>query len=163
MNAKNIIIFVLIVTGLFGLMWMGKTNQPDTVGASENQIKSALTAEERFYDFGSISMAKGIVSKSFEVSNNTAKDIVVSSVSTSCMCTKANIIAANGTVKGPFGMGSSPKIDQVLKPGEKIQIEAVFNPAAHGPAGVGPIDRFVYVSDDAGGTMQFEIKALVKP
>jgi len=41
---------------------------------------------------------------------------------------------------------------QEVKPGEKAIVTAIFDPAYHGPQGVGPITRFVSVETNARGT-----------
>ena len=61
------------------------------------------------------------------------------------------------------GMGYVPPANELIKAGESRTIRVVYNPNAHGPAGVGRIDRFVTLTDEAGGALQLEIKALVTP
>lgn len=168
MKNKTIITVVLIVVGLFGLMLWGRAVQKSVSGNTGEvfaDVKSALTVSETLYDFGTISMANGNVNKIFKITNLTDKDINLKTVNTSCMCTSAYIENANGE-KGPFGMpgmGFVPPADEVIKAGESIDIKVVYNPNAHGPAGVGSIDRFVYLTDVSGGTLQLEIKAVVTP
>ena len=164
---KNILIIVLIVAGLFGLMLWGKSIQkPDSHVHAENPgEKSALASAETLYDFGAISMKSGKVNKIFIVNNPTDKDIVVREVTTSCMCTNAYIEKGDSEI-GPFGMvGMSyvPPANETIKAGGSMDLKVVYDPNAHGPSGVGSIDRLVYVSDNDGGTLQFEIKAVVTP
>ncbi len=109
-------------------------------------------------------MAKGNVNHIFAITNLTNKDIVVSDITTSCMCTSAYIVDGNSK-QGPFGMvgmGYVPKANLLIKAGETKNIDVVYDPNAHGPAGVGLIDRFVYLSGVEGAT-QLEIKAVVTP
>ena len=61
------------------------------------------------------------------------------------------------------GMGFAPKANMLVKAGETRNIDVVYDPNAHGPAGVGFIDRFVNLTDTNGGTLQLEIKAVVTP
>ena len=62
------------------------------------------------------------------------------------------------------GHGSPvPTINEELPAGQEAQIEVVFDPAAHGPAGVGPISRNVFVETTDGKKLVFEIKAQVTP
>jgi len=129
-------------------------------------VQSALVAPETFYDFGTISMKDGLVNKEFTVTNPTTDDITVSTILTSCMCTSAYVVKADGSLKGPFkmpGMGYVPPANEVIKTGESRIIRVVYDPNAHGPAGVGRIDRFVTLTDAEGGTLQLEIQALVTP
>ncbi|KKQ76787.1 MAG: hypothetical protein UT61_C0011G0018 [Candidatus Woesebacteria bacterium GW2011_GWA1_39_8] len=161
---KIIIIVTLIVVGIIGLMIWGKSAQ-NTVEADTGAI-SNLTYSEKLYDFGTISMKNGLVTKDFTVTNNTDKDIVIPSLVTSCMCTKAYFVKPDGSIKGPFGMpsmGFVPPLNETIKVGESRVVRAVYDPNAHGPAGVGPIDRFLILTDAAGGKLQLEIKAMVTP
>ena len=166
MNQKAIIIGAIIVLGLVGLMWWGRSNQAAGPSESSNGGKSSLVASEALYDFGTISMANGTVSKVFKVTNPTDKDIILSNIVTSCMCTTAYIEKA-GREKGPFGMpghgGLTARANEVIKAGESLDIKVVYDPNAHGPAGVGPVDRFVELTEANGGTTQLEIKAVVTP
>lgn len=164
MNKKNVMIFFLVLAGLFGLMWWGRGSQSPTGSLAGN--KSQLSAAKTLYDFGTISMSDGKVSRVFRVINPTDREILVSDLTTSCMCTAAYILKDDGQRKGPFGMpgmGYVPKADETIGAGETREIEVVYDPNAHGPAGVGLIDRFVYLRDTSGGTLQLEIKARVTP
>ena len=117
---KNIITFTVILVGLLALMWWGKPAQTLTsVPDSNTGDGNALTATEKLYDFGTISMADGKVSKIFQVTNPTAKDINLESVVTSCMCTEVELKAGDRTA-GPFGMqghGLTRSANLVVKPG----------------------------------------------
>src|SRR3989338_2283647 len=159
---------IFVLAGLF--IWgaagrAGTTASVEGAPGAASDVKSALTAPETFYDFGTISMKNWNVTKEFSITNPTNEDITVKTVLTSCMCTTAFISGA-GSVKGPFsmpGMGYVPPANETIKPGESRIIRVVYDPNAHGPAGVGQIDRFVTLTDASGGTLQFEIKALVTP
>lgn len=164
----NILAVVLVFAGLF--VWGyyakkgGSVASIQGVGDSNNS-ESQLIASETMYDFGTISMKDGNVTKKFTITNPAAQDIVVKTILTSCMCTTAYIESPSGE-KGPFGMagmGHVPPVDEIIKAGESRVVRAVFDPNAHGPAGVGRIDRFITLTDDSGGTLQLEIKALVTP
>lgn len=119
---------------------------------------------EPAFDFGTISMAAGNVSHSFRIKNSGADAVAINKIYTSCMCTSASLIV--GDLKlGPFGMaghGFIPKINRALAPGEEASLEIVFDPAAHGPAGVGTIQRVIYLETSAG-RQTLEITANVTP
>lgn len=174
MESKIISISAVVLLILFGLFVWGYSNNGNESTAAAVQgapgasstTKGALTASEVFYDFGTISMRDGDVVKEFTVTNPTGEDIFVKTVLTSCMCTSAFIAKSDGSLKGPFkmpGMGYIPPADELIKAGESRAVRVVYNPNAHGPAGVGQIDRFVTLTDESGGTLQLEIKALVTP
>jgi len=169
MKNKTIAGILITILGIAGLMWWGRSAQSRvSADPSPNSSLStnALQALETLYDFGTISMKNGLVEHSFRVTNSSDKDIYVKKVNTSCMCTSAYMESADGEEKGPFGMEGMnyvPPANETIKVGESRDIRVVYDPNAHGPAGVGVIDRFVYLTDASGNTLQFEIKAVVTP
>jgi len=124
-----------------------------------------LAALETQYDFGSISMAKGNVQHTFKIKNTGNEPVFVEKMYTSCMCTTA--ILLKGEKKfGPFGMPGHvaiPKINVVLEPGEEVSVDTVFDPNAHGPAGVGKIERVVILENSAGEPVELGFSAYVTP
>ncbi|HIH51951.1 MAG TPA: DUF1573 domain-containing protein [Nanoarchaeota archaeon] len=165
---KNIILVLVVVLFFVGLAYFGKVAQKATPIASgtEKVGNGSLSADEKFYDFGSISMKNGKVSRLFKVSNLTDEDVFLERVTTSCMCTVAYVINGEDK-KGPFGMaghgGAVLKVNDTIKAGETREIEVVFDPNAHGPAGVGLIDRIITLADKNGEELNLEIKAVVTP
>lgn len=125
----------------------------------------ALASVSPFFDFGKISMAAGNVSHRYWIKNAGAAALTITSISTSCMCTVATLITNAGT-KGPFGMtghGVTPRLKELLAPGETAQVEVVFDPAAHGPAGIGRTERIVTIGNDGGLPLELRFSALVTP
>jgi hypothetical protein len=168
---KNITIILVSIAFIGLLLWSGYKNSSSTAsvqGVTSTGKTSALTVTNgaAVYDFGTISMKNDTVTTEFTVTNQTNETILVPSLVTSCMCTKAFIVSPDGSTKGPFGMsgmGHVPPADETIVPGESRIIRVVYDPNAHGPAGVGKIDRFITLTDAAGGTLTLEIKALVTP
>src|SRR3989344_5760911 len=145
---ETVVVIAISVVGLAGLMWWGSSTEQ--IAASGAAPQGTLTAPEKFYDFGTISMKDGDVTKDFTVINSSDKDVFVPTLITSCMCTSAFIVEPDGTVKGPFkmpGMGYVPRANETIKAGESRLIRVVYDPNAHGPAGVGPIDRIATLTD----------------
>lgn len=172
MESKTIGIISVVLLIFFGLFIWGYSGKGGTSASIQgapgaaSTTKGSLTAKDVLYDFGTISMKNGNVTKEFTVTNPTDSDIFVSTVLTSCMCTSAFIVLSDGSIKGPFkmpGMGYVPPANELIKAGESRIIRVVYDPNAHGPAGVGRIDRFITLTDANGGTLQLEIQALVTP
>lgn len=173
MESKTISIISIILLIFLGLFIWGYSSKGVSTTASvqgapgaASNAESVLISPEVFYDFGTISMKNGNVTKEFTVTNPTNADLMVPTLVTSCMCTTAFIVEPDGGLKGPFkmpGMGYVPPANELIKAGESRIIRVVYDPNAHGPAGVGRIDRFVTLTDASGGILQFEIKALVTP
>jgi len=113
---------------------------------------SELVSEEKSFDFGLVSMAKGKVEHSFKLKNSGDSQIKITKIYTSCMCTEATLINETSR-KGPFGMpgrgGPSSQIDEVVNPGKEINIDVLVDPAAHGPQGTGPAKKIVYIETDS--------------
>jgi len=171
MKTKTIISVLVVILFIAGLYIWGYSIKGGPAGSvqgtsTSNVSKGFLAVSEKLYDFGAIKINNGNVETKFKITNPTDKDINLESITTSCMCTVAYIESVNGE-KGPFGMvghgGPVSKADEVIKAGESRNIRVVYDPLAHGPAGVGQIDRFIYLTDDSGSTLQLEIKATVTP
>lgn len=155
---------VVVLLGVF--LFFSSSPTAGNQSTNTSSVKSSvLQASEQAFDFGTISMAKGKVIKNFKIKNPTDQPVVLRKLYTSCMCTSASV-SAGGVRKGPFGMpghGSVPTIGVTVGGGEEAEIEVIFDPAAHGPAGVGPIARNVFVETTDGGKLALEIKANVTP
>ncbi|MCL4405574.1 DUF1573 domain-containing protein [Patescibacteria group bacterium] len=164
MNKKVIIVILIIAFALVGLVMWSYSRVGESTQVQLN-TPSQLTVSETLYDFGALSMANGKVDHLFHITNPTDKDISINNIQTSCMCTTAYFV--NGTSKdGPFGMpgmGGSTAANETIPAHGTKDVDVVYDPAAHGPAGVGNIDRFIYISQTNGGTLQLEIKAVVTP
>lgn len=160
------IIFILSFAVLIGAgLWYAKGVSLKSQEQSAAVATSVLEINEPSYDFGEISMAKGVVGKEFKIKNPSANSVEIESIYTSCMCTEATL-EVGGKKFGPYGMpghGFGPKVRQTIGAGEEVSILVEFDPAAHGPAGVGPIQRAVAVETKDGARLELEISALVKP
>lgn len=160
---KRILIIIAVVVVLGGLVWIARPGSPNT---PIKQSNSTLTVEEaNNYSFGTISMAEGSVSHEFKIKNTGSEAVVIKKLYTSCMCTTTTI-GVNGKQFGPFGMvgmGYIPAINQTINPGEEATVKAIFDPAAHGPAGVGHIERVITLENNAGEPIELHFTAVVTP
>jgi len=169
-TTKTIIGAIAALVILSGLTWVLKPSLFQRSGSAENQpaTSGVIGATEDFFDFGTISMSAGKVMRKFTLKNSSDAPVRVTKLFTSCMCTQASIATQNDR-RGPFGMqghgGSIPKINLEIKPGETAEVEAVFDPAAHGPAGIGKVRRVVYVETDSSEApeIQLSFEANVTP
>ena len=158
------ILLGFIVLVIAGLVWFGGSGTK-TPAIIDGAYAGTLIAKESKYDFGTVSMAKGLVSKEFTLENQSKDSVKIGEVSTSCMCTEAELKVGDKTA-GPFGMpghGGAPKANLIVKPGEKLVVKTIFDPAAHGPAGVGKIIREIYLEEGAGQPLILRFSANVTP
>ena len=146
-----------------GLVYLGTVNKSAPSAAASG--KSSLAASILSYDFGTVSMAAGKVSTMFNISNPTDQSIVISRFFSSCMCTSASARIGDRSY-GPFGMqghGVIPFINATVQPGETVPFQVTFDPAAHGPAGIGRIVRNVFIDSSNGDRLTLTISATVTP
>ena len=142
--AGTILLIVVLISSKTG------SQQDQIVPTSSGKLE---ITEERF-DFGTISMADGNVSYAFTVKNVGPEEVILSKLFTSCMCTKATLKIGDKKF-GPFGMPSHvaiPTIRAILSPQETAEVEAVFDPNAHGPDATGPIKRVITITSNNGGS-----------
>jgi hypothetical protein len=160
---RKVILWTIAIVAFFGLLIV--ISKPDR-SLSENPKGGKLAAVQTAYDFGAISMKDGKVKHIYEIKNASDKPLIITKLYTSCMCTTVELTA--GTEKaGPFSMqghgGTIPDIEVPLQPGQTAQVKAVFDPAAHGSAGVGDIKRSVFVSSQDNTNFELTFKAKVRP
>lgn len=170
-QSKTTLLIIALSLFLGGGLILWSYNTAGKSGrAPGDEIESGqgqLSVTEPTYDFGEVSMAKGLVNHEFVLSNNSSAPVKVGAVETSCMCTTAYLkVGENGREVGPFGMaghgGLKNSANLIVPLGEKLIVRAVFDPAAHGPAGVGPVERQI-ILEVGGSPLTLNFKALVKP
>ncbi len=155
MTEKKIIIALILVTTLLlvgGVFFLSK-------GETSN---AKATIDQKTFDWGTINMNNGNVNKTFTIKNIGTEVLKLTKVKTSCHCTKASVII-NGAASPSFGMNTvSPWVGEV-PPNSEAQLNIVFDPAYHGPNGVGPITRYISVStnDPNNSTLEFTLTANV--
>ena len=158
---KNLVIFILIIAVLIVGLFLWKGNKSSTKGAPatfQGTTEASVTEPIPAYDFGLVSMAKGNVGHDFAITNTTDSDITINQAETSCMCTEAFLKLPDGKEVGPYGMSGHGfnRLNAVIKSGEIITVRVIFDPTAHGPAGIGKIERAVTLYSGRGPiTMQF--------
>ena len=136
-----------------------------TAAATAAPSAGPLTARAANFDFGTVSMAAGKVDHRYWFRNDSTAPVLVKRIYTSCMCTTATLVKSTRIV-GTYGMpghGVLPDVNASFAPGEAAYVDVVFDPAAHGPAGLGHTERVVSVESDAGQRLQLAFVVNVKP
>ena len=110
-------------------------------------------------------MAAGNVTHRFSIKNANAAPVVIRKISTSCMCTTAQLVKGGRklAIYGMPGHGYVPNLDEPIAPNEQAMVEVVFDPAAHGPAGIGRVERLVTIYTGAAQPLELSFNALVAP
>lgn len=174
-NKKYFVVSAVIALGLAGMIFAAMPDAdapkpsasvtPRSGAAVIPGSGTALTSREPSFNFGTVSMASGKVTHRYRIANDSADPIVIRKLYTSCMCTTASLLKGVQEF-GPFGMpGHSPipAINQTLAPRESAYVDVVFDPAAHGPAGIGPIERVVTIENSARQPLELAFSAHVTP
>lgn len=150
MSKKVIYILVAtIVLMVFGVYFMsqGKNTVVDSALAKV-EVKDAQILPET-YDIGKVLMKNGIVTREYQIKNNSQNVLRIKNIVTSCMCTKAQVVLGNRMTRR-YGMemagAKNPNVNFDIPGNSTATLVVRFDPAAHGIQGVGPIDRSVYLT-----------------
>ena len=163
MNDKKIIIGIILFTVLLlvgGIVLLsGSGSTSATITTSQN---AKATVDQRNFDWGQINMKGGNVSKTFTIKNTGTDTLKLTKIKTSCHCTKAQG-KINNTSSPYFGMNNVLSWIGEVSPGQEAQLEVIFDPAYHGPQGVGPINRLVAVetNDKSNSRIEFSLTGTV--
>lgn len=159
-NKKKIII-PLVVFGALVLAGCTSTGDnkadPKTKDSGKIEAMGALSGE-----WGDINIQGGNAEKEFKFKNIGEEPLVLKGALTSCMCTNAVIELPDGSRSPEFGMHTKVEWAHAIQPGEEFTVDIEFDPLAHGPNGVGPISRAVYLfssSKENGEVAQLDEKS----
>lgn len=154
----------VLIIGLGVLLFVAQPDEHDRMVGTGGE-HNILQPDRELHDFGTISMKDGLVSSVFKIKNTQPEPLRLTKLYTSCMCTKAKLLIS-GKSEGPFGMighGIIPTFNQTIEPNTEAEIEVVFDPNAHGPSGVGLIQREIVLEGSGGKLVTLQIKANVTP
>lgn len=155
---KNILLIIVTIILIGGglVIFSGNINRAQ----EKNEIaqsSSILSSDKRVYDFGEIDILGGTVETEFALTNEGSEDVVITSGTTSCGCTTAEI----GGIE--FGMHENMSKKVTILAGETKNLKVIYDPMAHGLSGVGLAQRSVFLKTNSTATPELEvrIKALV--
>ncbi|MCR4314294.1 MAG: DUF1573 domain-containing protein [Candidatus Uhrbacteria bacterium] len=124
-------------------------------------INGELTISESSWDLGDIRMADGMNTKSVSITNKTSSPITLTKMETSCMCTTAQVVHADGSKSGLKGMpghgGGSANLSETIQAGETATLFVNFDPNAHGPEAIGPITRNVMMTTNSQAQPEIQL------
>ncbi|HKZ35790.1 MAG TPA: DUF1573 domain-containing protein [Patescibacteria group bacterium] len=157
---KLIVGFVLLTAVIIGggSYLIAKTSAPQL--AADQAAQANVT--ETSFDWGTIGINDGIVEKTFTITNNGAGPLKLAGVVTSCMCTTAQVKTSD-SLSPAFGMHQKSSWSEQVEPGQSADLIVAFDPAFHGPSGVGAITRIVTVdtNDASQPQLSFTLTANV--
>lgn len=165
---KDTKILLGIIVGFVILLVVGVYFLTKGVKEDENipyQDVAGIATTPESYDLENVPIKGGVVTKEYEIKNTTDKVIKIKKIATSCMCTTASVeIGSKKT--GFFGMemqgDKNAPINLEMAANETGRVIVNFDPAAHGPSGVGPFDRIVWLTfSDPGGVKELKFNGTV--
>lgn len=151
---------VLLTISLLGT---GACSEARTVSESM-PTESSLRADREDHEFGRILIDGGKVETLFTIVNESLDEVRLLSVATSCGCTEAVAEFADGSTVGSFELpidGQENHAGRKVGVGESFKVRVVFDPAAHGPNGVGELMREIILATQGGGETRLTITANV--
>jgi rhodanese-related sulfurtransferase len=118
-----------------------------------------ITSDSLIHDWGDINIQGGDVSHVFQFSNDSEESLYLKGAATSCMCTTAIYRLPDGSASPVFGMHNNP-VDwsAEIEPGVSFEVEATFDPMAHGPDAIGVIQRSVTLATSDSDQPNLELK-----
>ena len=162
MQDKKFIFGIIFATiGLLvGAVVLASKMEEPSVQANQN---ASVSVNEISYDWGEIGLNDGNVEKEFEIKNDGSEKLILTNVTTSCMCTTAQL-SLGDQVSPVFGMHTKSDYKLEIPSGEVATLNVIFDPAFHGPSGVGPINRQIQVAtnDSENQVLNFILTAVVR-
>jgi hypothetical protein len=151
-----VVTLVLIFGGVF---WLSKTGQSATLAQNED---ARVSVDKTSYDWGTIGIKNGKVKAEFSLTNTGSSPLELANISTSCVCTTAQLEIV-GKRSPYFGMHQKSAWTGRVESGQSAKLVVEFDPAFHGPEGVGAITRQVEVetNDPSQKLLTFVTTAIV--
>jgi len=161
MKKKYIWISIGVILGALVLIKISSSDANDTQKLTTtfvaNKVESSLSSlSMQANELGDIHIGDGLVDTEFHFKNTGNEAITILHGETSCMCTKAIIKKKNGEISPRIVMpghgGSNVRINMTIEPGEEAILLATFDPMAHGPNALGPIQREIMLDTNSTQT-----------
>lgn len=163
MNNKKLVIgfivFTLLILGGGISLLSFTTSTPAKVTTSQN---AKAEVSQKTFDWGNIPYNGGNATKTFTIKNTGTDALKIMNVKTSCTCTKAQL-TIEGKNSPYFSMHSTSGWIGELAPNKEAQLTVIFDPAFHGPTGVGPVERLISLetNDRENPKIEFSLKGVV--
>lgn len=132
----------IIILGFGGYSLFKDSSVPDS--ALTKIDPSQVEVSPATYDIGSVVMKDGIVTREYEIKNNSSDVLRLKKILTSCMCTKAQVIAGDRKTRFysmEMGGATNAAVDFDIPANSTAKLLVKFDPAAHGIQGTGPLQR----------------------
>lgn len=165
-NDFKLMIGALILTFLLIIGFATVFGNKEETNVAGVQVEG-LVSKPDYYDLGSVPINGGMITREYEIENSTGEPLNLKKIATSCMCTQAKV-SIEGTETKFFGMehgmDKNPPVNLELPSGASAKVTVNFDPAAHGPEGIGAFDRTVWLTfTDPAGVKELKFSGIVVP
>lgn len=150
MNKKIIAVVVatlVIFAGGIYLVGKGDNSVQDLSLPKVEAAQVEVTPDN--YDIGKVLMKSGIVTREYEIKNDSENTLRLKKIVTSCMCTRAQVVAGDKMTR-LYAMEMNGVKNPIISfdiPGKSTaKLIVRFDPAAHGIQGAGVIDRNIWLT-----------------
>ncbi len=158
MKTTSILILATTMLGFGAFQKDAVGQEPQSPLSASPAPAAVLTAQPAGFAFGRVPIAGGNVTTRFVVTNVADRPVRLERVYTSCNCTTASLEFSDGGAGGPFGMPGHElptEYDRTVQPGESFEVQVYFNPAAHGPRGIGSVTRSIVLAPANDPPLEF--------
>lgn len=149
-SKKVVYVFLAVLILLAGgVFWASRSRNSTPDSALVRVEPQDVQVSPEIYDLGKIPMKNGFVTREYEIKNNSENILRVKKIATSCMCTRAQIVLENKRTRFygmEMGGAKNPNINFDIPGKTTAKLNVRFDPAAHGPAGVGAFERSVWLT-----------------
>jgi len=156
-------IFIAIISIIIiAAVWIGSSVSESSTPtySKDDPNRPNVKLSEKSFDFGEINI-KETRAHIFKITNVGKSDLNLSRVSTSCDCTYAYIINANGEQSPKFSMHDTSSWQMALKPQESASLKVYYKPSIMPVEGA--VDRTINVvtNDPTNPNLEIKITATV--
>ena len=151
----------ILILGL-GVWLMAKPTSGSRLQQSAVASGGKAEVPATSFDWGTIDYGAGDAVAEFIINNPGPGTLSLAEVGTSCMCTTAQIII-NDQKSPYFGMHAKSSWVGQVPAGGQAKLKVVFDPAFHGPQGVGPFTRQIVMktNDPEHPKLEFNLTGTV--
>ena len=155
-NKKLVQISILIIV-LVSIIYFFIQSNPTPTYNQDSRGPPLMKIMPASYNFGDVSVAKGTVSTTIDISNEGKGNLVIKNMKSSCMCTTTTLIK-DGVESPVFGMHSGPSNwMQTIGPNEAAQLKIYYDPTAHRELR-GPVTRVITIYSNDPANSQNEVR-----
>ncbi|MDO8512967.1 MAG: DUF1573 domain-containing protein [bacterium] len=153
--AAFIVIILLVILGAIAIG--GSNTNPSYSQKDPN--KPIAQVNEKSFNLGDMNV-NDTKAYDFSITNTGKKDLTLNRISTSCDCTFAKIIKADGTESPNLTMNSANQWQTSLKTGESAKLRVTYKPSIMPLEGL--VDRYATVATNDPDNPKLEFKVSAK-